>query len=141
MLKRTIFAAVALVGFTGLAIAGPSPVGTWNGKLDTSGMKLPTPKTDAEKKQIQMGVAMMAKVKIVIIFKADKTYTATMTNPNGQKSTNGGTWSQEGMTVKTKGKNGNATTLAMSADGKRMTATPPANQGTPPGLKVVLVKA
>ena len=140
MLMRTISAAVAAVCLGSIAVAAPTPVGKWNGNIDASGIKLPTPKTDAEKQQMKTGLAMLTKIKILLVFKADKTYTATMTNPNGQTSNNNGTWTQEGMTIKTKGKNGNSTSMTLSADGRRMTATPPAGPGAPAGLKIILTK-
>jgi hypothetical protein len=139
------FSRLALVGaalFVTCAAMAQSAVGTWSGKLDLSAVKA---KTDQEKQQIEMAKTMLANMVITVVLKKDKTCTMSMSGvpngPDGPKEQKG-TWTQSGksVTVKQNSGKGKPMVFTMSADGKSMTAVPPADEGGPKGLKLVLKK-
>lgn len=106
-----------------------SVVGTWHGKFDFSKMK-PAPGANAQQqKMIEQFKTSMASTKFTIVFKANKTYSSTMMGAAVKTpTTRGGTWSQAGNVVTTKGERGTET-LNMSSDGKTMVAAPKRGNG------------
>lgn len=133
MLRPAIIATTAVLA--ALATAS-TPVGTWNGKLNLKIPPMPANMPAAQKAQATKMIAQMKSGKIVLTFKADKTYTATSVGlPFNQ--TSGGTWSQKGNVVTTVAKRAGANpmTLTFSKDGKTMTSILPKGQG-----KVVFTK-
>lgn len=63
--------------------------------------------------------ASMAKLRVTMVFKSDKTFTSKATgSPDGKSHTSSGTWSQSGKTV---------TILTKTYDGKSKTGEPPRN--------------
>lgn len=134
MLRPAIIATTALLA---ALAAASTPVGTWNGKFDVKIPPMPANMPEAQKAQATKMLGMLKTGKIVLTFKADKTYSAkTVGLPMNQPPT-GGTWSQKGDIVTTLAKRPGAQpmTLTFSKDGKTMTSVLPRGQG-----KVVFTK-
>ena len=123
--------------------------GTWSGKIQMDVSKLP-----AEAKA--QATKALAKVKVTMVFKKDKTYTSSVTgSPDGVNHSTTGTWSQAGdkVTLKAKTRDGKAApstqaqTFLVSGDGKKMSSTTKAAKkpgGSPaasaPSVTIVLVR-
>lgn len=114
-----------------LALAA-SPVGSWTGKVIAKMPPIPATATPQQKAMMQQGMAMAAKIRIMLNLKADKTFTVTVGGlPNGApQKPESGKWSQKGNIVTTTStKMGKAQSLMLSADGKTMTLDTPGGQG------------
>ena len=134
---------VAALAIAASALAA-DPTGKWNGKivLDIpAGTKIP----DEAKAQLETAKKSLAKTKLSLELKADKSYTSKLTNgPDGKDHAAEGKWSQAGSTVTLKpskrdgkaasGKEAEPQTLTISADGKTMTRTIQ-------GVKIILTKS
>lgn len=120
--------------------------GTWNGTLQMDTSKIPAEYREKAK-------ASMAKLKVTMIFKSDKTFTSTASgSPDGKSHTSAGTWSQKGNSVSIMTKTYDGKTKAgepprsftLSGDGKTMTmsidAKAPAGSKAPqsmPSIKLI----
>lgn len=127
---RGLFAATFLT-VSAFALAA-SPVGTWKGKIDLSGVKMPTPQNAEQKAQMDKGLAMLRALNFTLNLKQDKTYVVTITNqPKGEKPQppQTGKWSQSGNKITMNGKSGNSQTATLSANGKTLTVVPPNSNG------------
>jgi len=125
-------------------------VGTWKGNIEVDTSKLPKPKDDSQRKAMEAGLASIKALRLILVLKSDKTYTTTYTGgPSQEKDrTSSGKWSQSGSTVtitplKNSGKpvTGNLAKpqkLFLSPDGKKLTLTPPSQNGVT--VKVVFRK-
>ncbi|MBS1716056.1 MAG: hypothetical protein JST30_17145 [Armatimonadetes bacterium] len=123
--------------------------GSWSGKIQMDVSKLP-----AEAKA--QATKALAKVKVTMVFKKDKTFTSKVTgSPDGVDHATSGTWSQSGdkVVLKAKTRDGKsaptsqAQTFTISADGKKMSSTTRASnkpggkpQANAPSVTIVLVR-
>lgn len=130
-LGRLACTAFALVSVT--AAFAASAVGTWNGKIDMSGMKIPNSHGPDGDKQINMMKQMMGSMKITLNLKGDHTYVVT-TSGGMQKTPKSetGKWTQSGNVISVTGKN-KTEKMTLSANGKTMTMAPDNAQG----LKII----
>ena len=126
------FALFAITALSSIAFAA-EPTGTWNGKMDMDFSSF----SAKERKQAE---ASIPKIKFVLNFKSNKTYTSTVTgSPDGKAHTSTGKWSQKGNAVtlmitsrdNKPSKDKSSQTFLMSKDGKTMTLTLRPNPQTP----------
>jgi len=131
----------ALVGATLLATSAMAAgvVGTWKGTIHVQFPPLPSSATPQQKQQVEMVKKMMAQMKIVVNFKANKSYHLTATGgPAKSDQTEDGRWALAGKTLtmwnsKPKNAQDKEQKLTLSADGKTLTMLPPSG-----GMKVVV---
>ena len=122
-----------------VAAFAQNAAGTWNGKLDLSGVH---PKDAKEKQGIDQMRTMMASASIKLTLKGDHTFSVTFSmGGKGQGMTENGKWSQSGRTVTMIGKKGKPEKLTISANGKQMIMTPPADDKGPKGMKAIFTRA
>lgn len=137
---RTRIAALGALALAAVAFAA-SPVGNYSGKIVLDKSKLPKGQNAQQQKMIDDGIAQVAKMKVDLAIKSNKTFNITMSGgPLSKPSTAEGTWSQSGNTVnlkttkqdgkKVEGKAGQTQTMTMSKDGKTLTLDG-ASQGMP----------
>jgi len=143
------FAALVVSSLLITACRAADATGTWSGKIQMDMSKLP-----AEAKA--QATKALAKVKVTMVFKKDKTYTSSVAgSPDGINHTTSGTWSQTGdkVVLKAKVRDGksaptsDAQTFSISADGKKMSSTTRASnkpggkpQANAPSVTIVLVR-
>jgi hypothetical protein len=120
-----------------IAAFAQSPVGSWNGKLDLSGVHA---KDAKEKQMVDQMKTMMASTVIKLTFKGDHTYSMAFSMGKGQGMTETGKWSQSGRTVTVTGKNGKPEQLTLNANGKQMVMVPPKGDKAPQGMKAIFTR-
>ena len=123
----------------GLALAAPlalaaSPVGSWTGKITAKMPPMPANMPAQQKAMMAQVMGQMAKVRIMLNLKADKTFTvATMGMPQAPQKKETGKWSQKGNVVTMTDANAKmgakSQDFMLSPDGKTMTLALPGGRG------------
>ncbi len=139
---RLIKGALALLALAAFAAAqAQNVVGSWNGKMDMSGVK---PKDANEKAMLDMMKSMMASMSIKLNMKADKTYHIDISGTiqgKAHKQTEDGKWSQSGKTITVVDPKGKKETMTVSSDGKRMVMVPRSDEKGPKGAQMIFTRA
>lgn len=132
-----ILAAILVLCAAATYALAPTPVGKWSGAMVFDMSKLPKVKDPQQKAMMDQQLAVIKKMKLLMVIKADKTFTSTASGVPGQTATmNGaGTWSQKGQIVtlvstKVNGKavsqtGKQAQAFTLSSDGKKLSANLP----------------
>ena len=122
--------ALNLALFSSVACAA-TPVGKWTGKIIVTVPPLPANAPAQQKQAYATAMAQVAKARIMLDLKADKTYTGMMTGVPAANANTKGKWTQKGNAVTfTESKPGEKPqTMMLSKDGKTMTMTMPRGQG------------
>lgn len=147
--------AMSLLMVSGAALA-QNVTGLWKGSLVVDTSKLPKPKDEAQKKQMDAAMAMVRGIKVSLDMKANKTFVMKvtglpqMTGADGKKTPEGqtaeGTWTQSGnkLTLKVTKSNGAAPKgenppqqVLILEGGKKLELTP---TGGGMGGKVIFVR-
>jgi hypothetical protein len=135
-------ASLALFACTFAICLATSPVGTWSGHVDVSGVKA---KDAKEQKQLDMMKQMFSSMMVKITFKGDKTCTISASfgaaSKGGAPQSQSGKWSQKGQVVTVTDSNGKSQAMTMSANGKQMLVDAPSGGGGPKGAKFVFVRS
>lgn len=129
----------ALVFLAIASIAQSGVLGTWKGKISIDMTKMPKMEAAEKAKVEEQMKAVLSKMVMTLVFKADKTFTVTVKNLPGKTGDQsaGGTWKQTGnkiaMTTTTENgkpaKKKEVQTLIVSPDGKKLTMQMPELNG------------
>ncbi|RYG47872.1 hypothetical protein EON79_06165 [bacterium] len=132
---RRLFPVLAGLALSAAALAAPSPVGKWVGKIDFKFPPVPANAPAEQKKMYESVKASMVKMRLPLTVNANKTWSIVITNPqDGKKMTQKGTWTQSGNKVTfnspTKpGRKDQPMVATLSPNGKTMISAAPNNQG------------
>jgi hypothetical protein len=117
---RALFS-LGVLAYAVASATAASIIGTWHGSADVSAAKSPS---WMDAKQYKTMIATAASIKVVLVFKPDKTFTSTLTSNGAPKpQTSRGTWSQTGSTIKI-ASGGSVRTLTLSSNGKKLVMIP-----------------
>jgi hypothetical protein len=106
---------LGLALFTVASSFAASVVGTWNGHVDLAAYKPKNAGDMAKTKEMMNGL------KVILTFKADKTFSVSFTNAKSKApQTQHGTWVQTGNVIKAKDSS-STETLTLSPNGKTLT--------------------
>ncbi len=92
---------------------------------------MPANAPEAQKAMVTKAMAQMRAARIMLVLKANKTYTGKTVGLPTSQADAGGTWSQAGnvVTIQPKRAGAPASKLTMSKDGKTMTISLPGGRG------------
>ena len=137
------FVGLSLLATTALAWCQAKVEGTWNGKIIIPESALKSVPKE-QQAQAKAGLAMLGKTKFVLILKADKTYTSTISMDKSKPKVSSGKWVLSGNTLTltraiADGKKapGEPQKFTVSADGKTLTYSP---KDMGPGGKIVFTR-
>ena len=114
-----------------------SAAGTWNGRIDASGMK---PQDAQQEMMVAQLKTMLPLVKMKLTMMPNRTYRLNVTRGPGRKGdTESGKWTQAGRTVTIRPHKGAARKMTISANGRTMVMMTSA--GGVKGMRVVFTKS
>ncbi|MBS1719755.1 MAG: hypothetical protein JST35_04820 [Armatimonadetes bacterium] len=144
MLNTRALCGALLIAVTASSFAQPSVVGNWTGKISADLSKMPAPKNAEQKQQMEMAKQMLAKARLMLNLKGDKTFTVKGSGmPGGQNMDASGTYVVKGTKVilTTKITNGKpskqSTPLTLEMKGGKLVSSQ--NQG-PMNISIVFSK-